>query len=166
MAYSGPKSGLPGTARRQGRGGTAYDAGGNHLGDVVAVDWDVEAEAVDVLIPGSWRNEQIAGAESRRMTIRFQDVDDQWKLKVWRFFEARRLGDFLAQPPFFNLTTKLVGGADETRWQLIDCQVFAYSGGYSNEDDVINRELTGSFRSDKPLHAFEYGPGGLVVTEA
>lgn len=166
MALVGPKANLPGTARRQGRGGTTYDAAGNHLGDVLAVDWDVEAEAVDVIIPGKWQNEQIAGPETRRFTLRYQDVDDEWRLRMWRFFEARRIGDFTAQPPYFNLTTKLVGGPAETRWQLVDCQIFGYAGGYNNEDDILNREVTGSFRGDKPLSAYEYGAGGLVITEA
>lgn len=165
MALVGPKANLPGTARRQGRGGTTYDTGGNHLGDIIAVDWSVTADAVDVLIPGSWRTEQIAGGEARQFTLRYQDVDDFWRLRMWNFFEARRQGNFTAQPPYFNLMTKLIGGADETRWQLIDCQIFSYDGGYSNEDDILTRELTGTFRSDKPLHAFEYAAGGLVITE-
>lgn len=165
MPYTGPTANLPGIARRQGRGGTVYrDA--QMLGEVVAVDWDVEAEQVEVLIPGGWRSEMIAGAETRRGTLRMQDVDDRWKLEVWRFFEARRNGQFNAETPIFDLTTKIIGGRDETRWGLFGCQLFSYSGSYSNEDDLITRELPFSFRSDKPLHAFEYTSASTVaVTE-
>jgi len=160
---TGPLANLPGTARRQGRGGTVY-RDGLMLGNVIAVDWDVEAEAEDVLIPGRWQTEQIAGGESRRFTLRYQDVDDGFRLQVWRFFEARRQGDFTSQPPTFDLQTNLVGGPVETRWALIGCQIFGYSGGYSNEDGVLVREVTGSFRSDKPLQAFTYTDGGVSVT--
>lgn len=163
-ATVGPTSNLPGTTRRQGRGGQAFrDA--QHLGEVIAVDWDVEAEQVDVLIGGTWRTEQIPGAETRRGTMRMQDVDDRWKYEVWSFFEERRQGNFSAQVPVFNLVTKLQGGAVETLWQLTGCQLFGYSGGYSNEDDLLSRELAFSFQSDRPTKAFAYGAGGIVVYE-
>lgn len=161
----GPTANLPGIARRQGRGGTAY-RDGRMLGEVVAVDWDVEAEQIDVLIPGGWRTEQIPGAETRRGTMRMQDVDDRWKLQVWRFFEERRQGNFTASIPTFDLVTKLIGGADETRWMLTGCRIYGYSGGYSNEDDLITRELAFSFDADRPLRAYEYGESGLIITEA
>lgn len=167
MPNVGPTANLPGTARRLGRGGTAH-RNGRMLGEVIAVEWDVEAERIDVLIAGGWRNEQVAGAETRNATLRMQDIDDRWRLESWRFFRARRNGDYSVQPPEFDLVTKLAhsGAPSETRWQLLGCQTFSYSGGYSNEDDVLTRELPLSFRDDAPLHAFEYGDSGIIITEA
>jgi hypothetical protein len=167
MPNVGPTANLPASARRLGRGGTAY-RDGRMLGEVIAVEWDVEAEQIDVLIAGGWRNEAVAGAESRNATVRMQDIDDRWRLEAWRFFAARRRGDFSYAVPEFNLVTKLSspGAPDETRWQLLGCQVFSYSGGYSNEDDVLTREMPMRFRDDAPLHAFEYGDAGIIVTEA
>lgn len=162
MTMIGPTANLPGTARRQGRGGQVL-RDGRHLGEVIAVDWDVEAEQVDVLIGGTWRTEQIAGPETRRGTLRMQDVDDRWKYDVWAFFDARRRGEFSAQPAQFNLITKLQGGPRETKWQLTGCQIYSYSGGYSNEDDLLSRELAFSFREDRPLDSFQYGDGGIIV---
>lgn len=167
MAYVGPTANLPARARRLGRGGTCY-RDGRMLGEVIAVEWDVEAERIDVLIAGGWRNEQVPGAETRQGTLRMQDFDDRWRLEVWRFFKARRQGNFDVEVPIFNIVTRLAspGAPAETRWQLTDCQLFSYSGGYSNEDDVLTRELPFSFREDDPLSAYEYGDNGIVVTEA
>ena len=166
MPYTGPTANLPGTARRLGRGGTSY-RDGRMIGEIIAVEWDVEAEQIEVLIAGGWRNERVAGAETRNGTIRMQDIDDRWRLDMWRFFAARKRGEF-AQPPEFDLVTKLAspGAPDETRWQLLGCQTFSYSGGYSNEDDVLTREIPFSFRDDNPLHAYEYGDSGIIITEA
>lgn len=163
MPNVGPTANLPARARRQGRGGTAF-RDGKMLGEVTAVEWDVEAEQVEVLIPGSWRTEAIPGGETRRATLRMQDVDDRWKIEVYKFFKARREGNFSAQVPVFDIQTKLVGGPAETSWLLIDFQLFGYSGGYSNEDGLIGRELGGSFRDDKPLNAFEYTGSGDAVS--
>lgn len=166
MPNVGPTANLPGTARRRGRSGTAW-RDSKMLGEVTAVDWDVELEQIDVLIPGSWRNEQIAGAETRRGTYRHQDVDDRFKLEVWRYIDARRRGDRTATIPNFNLVTKIddTNAPDYTQWALIGCQLFSYSGGYSNEDDLLNREVPFTFQDDKPLHAFEYAESGIIVTE-
>lgn len=166
MPYTGPTANLPGTARRLGRGGTSY-RDGRMIGEVIAVEWDVEAEQIEVLIAGGWRNERVAGAETRNATLRMQDIDDRWRLEAWRFFRDRKQG-LAVQPPEFDLVTKLSspGAPDETRWQLLGCQIFSYSGGYSNEDDVLTREIPMSFRDDNPLHAFEYGDTGIIITEA
>lgn len=167
MANVGPTANLPGTARRLGRGGTAL-RDGRMLGEVIAVEWDVEAEQIEVLIAGGWRNERVAGAETRNATLRMQDIDDRWRLELWRFFNARKQGDFRFPIPTFDIVTKLAspGAPDETKWQLIDCQMYSYSGGYSNEDDILTREVPLSFADDKPLHAFEYGDSGIITTEA
>lgn len=163
MPNVGPTANLPARARRLGRGGTCF-RDGKMLGEVTAVEWDVEADQIEVLIPGSWRTEFVPGGEARRATLRMQDVDDRWRIEVYRFFKARREGNFAAQPPVFDLTTKLVGGPAETQWMLIGCQLFGYSGGYSNEDDLLGRELAMTFNDDKPLNAYEYTGSGEAVS--
>lgn len=163
----GPTANLPAHARRQGRAGTVF-IDGRMRGEVIALDWDVEAEQIAVLIAGGWRDETVPGAESRRGTFRFQDVDDHFALFVWRFFDARRRGDrSSAFFPEFDIIEKIdhIGSPDVTQWQLSGCQLFSYSKGFSNEDDLLTREVPFSFREDIPLRAFEYADSGIVVTE-
>jgi hypothetical protein len=121
------------------------------------------------VIAGAWRNETKPGVEERAGTFRVQDVHDKWALRVWRFIRARRDGDRTANAfPVFSVVTKLddIGAPDQTRWQLDDCELFQYSGGHAQEDDILIREIPFSFRDDKPLHAFEYTDDGIAVTEA
>lgn len=168
MATVGPTANLPGRARRSGRAGTVWE-NARHLGEVIAVEWNVNIQQIAVVIAGTWRNETKPGMEERAGTFRVQDVHDKWALKVWRFVRARRDGDRSAASfPEFSLVTKLddIGAPDQTRWQLDGCQLFEYSGGHSQEDDLLIREIPFSFRDDKPLHAFEYTDDGIEVTEA
>jgi hypothetical protein len=155
---SGPTSNLPGEARRRGRSGQVFDGDGNFLGEVTAVEWNVEIEQIDVLIPGSWRNQQIPGAETRTGTFRHQDIDDRWKMQVYDYIKRRRTGDRGVRNPTFNLIVAIDDQHSPfaTRWQLTRCQLFSYSGGYSQEDDLITREIPFSFQDDQPLEAFVY----------
>jgi len=120
MAHTGPLSSLPPTARRLGRGGRAFlqkpppgiDFGlvaGDFLGTVSAVTWTVSAEQIAVPIPGDWKTHQVAGAETRTFTLRYQDVDDRWRMLIHSFFKARE-ADIPVQPPKFDILTKLTGG--------------------------------------------------------
>jgi len=167
--YTGPTANLPGRARRSGRAMTVW-SDGRMLGEVIACEWNVNIEQIPVVISGQWRTEQKPGGEERAGTFRMQDVHDKWQLMVWRFVRARRDGDrsLSASLPEFSLVTKLddVGAPDQTRWQLDGCTLFEYSGGGSQEDSLIVREIPFSFRDEKPLHAFEYGDSGLIITEA
>lgn len=168
MPNVGPTANLPGRARRSGRSGTVWEDAA-HLGEVIAIEWNVNIEQIPVVIAGAWRNEQKPGMEERAGTFRFQDVHDKWALRVWRFVRARRNGDRGAAAfPEFQIITKLddIGAPDQTRWQLDGCQLFEYSGGHSQEDALLIREVPFSFRDDKPLHAFEYTDSGIAVTEA
>jgi hypothetical protein len=168
MAKIGPTANLPGTARRSGQSGTVLQAG-NTLGEVIAVEWNVAIEQIDVVIAGAWRTEKKPGREERAGTFRFQDVDDRWALKVWRFVRARRDGDrSAANFPEFDLVTKLndIGAPMETRWSIEGCILFEYSGGHSQDDSLIIREIPFSFREERPLQAFEYSENGQVAITA
>lgn len=166
MADFGDTTALPGTARRSGRSGTVW-VNGKHRGEVVSVEWGVESEQIAVSIPGSWQDQMKPGAEARRGTFRYQDVDDTWRLFVWRFFDARRRGDRAAAAfPKFDIITKLddIGAPAVTRWLLQGCQLYNYDGGHAQDDDLLVRDVPFSYESDRPLEAFEYGSGGLVFT--
>lgn len=162
MAFSGPTANLPGRARRRGRSGQAYTPSGVFLGEVTGVDWTTEIAQIDVEIAGSWRNEQIPGAETRTGTFRHQDVDDRFKLLVWTYVDARRRGDRSALPPEFDLIVAIddTHSPAATRWILKGCQLYQYSGGYSMDDDLITREIPFSYRDDAPLDSFIYGGQG------
>jgi len=165
MADVGPTANLPGTTRRSGRAGKVYE-NGRLQGEIVSIEWTVEVEQVAVTIAGSYRDEVKPGGETRRGTLRVQDVHDKWLLRVWRFLDARRRNDRAgAQSPYFDITTVLddIGAPAATRWLLIGCQLFQYDGGHSQEDDLITRDIPFTFRDDKPLDAFEYADNGTVV---
>lgn len=167
-AYPGPTANLKGTQRRSGRSGTVW-VNGNMHGEVVAVEWGVEAEQIAVSIPGTWQDEQKPGAEARRGTFRYHDVDDRWRLFVWRFFQARKNGDRASAAfPEFDIITKVddIGAPAPSVWVLEGCQFFGYDGGHSQDDALLVRDVAFSFREDRPLEAFEYGPNGIVVTRA
>jgi hypothetical protein len=167
MGYPGPTASLPGTARRSGRAGTVWDAFGNMLGEVVAIEWDVEVEQIGVSIPGTWQDENKPGAEGRRGTFRFQDVDDRWARRVWAFLRARKRGDraTAAQFPVFDLITQIddVGAPAPTRWALRDCNLFQYGKGHSQDDNLLLRDVPFSFRDDEPLDSYEYTAGGVQL---
>jgi hypothetical protein len=139
------------------------------LGEVIALEWNVTVAQIPVVIAGTWRNAQKPGVEERAGTYRVQDVHDKWALRVWRFVRARRDGDrSAASMPEFQLVTKIddIGAPDVTQWQLDGCNLFEYSGGGSQEDDLLIREIPFSFFDDRPLHAWEYTDDGIAVTEA
>lgn len=163
----GPTANLPGYRRRSGRSGTVWEDG-RMLGEVVQVDWNVTIEQIPVVIAGAWRTDHKPGAEERAGSLRVQDVHDKWALRVYRFLQARKEGNRAAAFfPEFSIVTKLddIGAPDETRWQLDGCQLFHYAGGHNQEDSLIVREIPFTFRSERPLHAYEYGDSGVTVTE-
>lgn len=168
MPEIGPTANLPGTARRSGRSGKTF-IGGEFQGNVVAVEWTTEIEQIAVPIPGQWRDETKPGGETRRGTFRFQDLDDRFALLVWRFIDARRRGDRSAAAfPEFSIITVLddVGAPMPSRWQLDGCTLFQLDGGHSQEDDLLVRDTPFSYRSERPLDAFEYTSAGVAVTRA
>lgn len=173
---------LPAQTRRLGRGGRAYLAGapgttspdlnlsaGDYLGTVTAVTWTVSSEQISVPIPGQWRTHMIAGAETRSGTMRYQDVDDRWRMVLYNFFSARDQ-DIPKQPPRFDLLTVLTGGpldasgaSVNSEWVLEGCRIYGYDGGFSSTDDVIERELTFTFENERPQNAFQYTTGVNAV---
>lgn len=167
-AYPGPTANLRGTARRSGRSGTVWIDGNMH-GEVSSLEWGVEAEQIAVSIPGQWQDEMKPGAETRRGTFRYQDIDDRWRLFVWQFFEARRNGDRSgAAFPEFDIIYKLddIGSPGISQWVLEGCQFFQMDGGGGQDDDLLQRDVPFSYRRERPLNAFVYGPDGIVVTRA
>lgn len=166
-AFPGPTANLKPSQRRSGRAGTVWINGRMH-GEIVAVEWGREAEQVAVAQPGKWQDGAKPGGEAARGTFRYQDVDDRWRLFVYRFFKARREGDrAAAEFPTFDIITKIddIGAPMATRWLLEGCQLFQYDGGSSQDDDILIRDVPFTFENDRPLDAFEYGDNGIVVTQ-
>lgn len=167
MANPGPTANLKASARRIGRSGTVW-IGGRMRGEIVNIEWGREAEQITVPIAGNYRDEQVPGAETGTGTFRYQDVDDYFRLYVWRWFEARRRGDrsVAAEFPEFDVITKIahMGSPADTRWLLTGCQLFRYDGGFGVGDDLLERDVPFTFREDRPLDAFEYGDNGIVYT--
>lgn len=165
-AYPGPTANLPGYARRSGRSGTVW-VDGEMRGEVTQVDWNVNITQIPVAISGSWRNEQKPGAEDRVGTFSLQDIDDHWSLMVYNFVVARRNGDRSAAFfPMFTIQTKLddIGAPQATVWQIEDCTLFTYTGGFDQATDLLQRQIPFSFRDETPISAYEYTDSGIAVT--
>lgn len=164
--YPGPTANLKARNRRSGRAGTVWSEG-RMLGEVVSVEWSVEIEQITIPIPGTWQDGLKPGAEARRGTMRIHDIDDKWRRYVWKFLDARRRGDrdLAAQFPAFNIVTQIddIGAPAKSRWALRECQLFSYSGGHSQEDQYLQRDVPFAFEDDGPLDSFEYADGGVVT---
>lgn len=166
--FPGPTANLKAINRRSGRAGTVWIKGRMH-GEVVAVEWGEEAEQIPVAIPGRWRDGVKPGAEAGRGTFRYHDIDDRWRLFVWRFFKARRERDrSSASFPLFDIVTKIddIGAPQASVWVLKDCQFFQYDGGHSQDDALLVRDVPFIFEQADPLDAFEYGDNGIIQTKA
>jgi hypothetical protein len=165
-AYPGPTANLKARHRRSGRAGTVWDSG-KMLGEVVSVEWEVEIEQVAIQIPGKWQDEFKPGGEARRGTFRFQDIDDRWRRMVWGFLQARKNGDraAAAQFPTFDIITQIddVGSPGITRWAIRGCQLFSYSGGFSQDDDQLIRDVPFTFEEDDPIDSFVYTDSGIAT---
>lgn len=165
-AYPGPTGNLKPTQRRSGRAGTVWRAG-NMLGEVLSIQWNVAVEQVPVPMPGTWTDGTKPGAEARSGTFEFQDVDDTWRRLVWGFLDARRRGDraAAAEFPTFDIVTQIddIGAPAKTRWSLIGCSLFNYSGGFSQQDQLLSQQVPFTFESDIPLDTFEYTDSGVVT---
>jgi hypothetical protein len=165
--FAGPTASLKARNRRSGRSGTVWSEG-KMLGEVSSIEWTVEVEQIAVPIPGTWQDGLKPGAEARRGTMRIDDVDDKWRRYVWEFLDARRRNDAetAAEFPAFNIITQIADigtpGGSKTRWALRDCQLFSYSGGFSQQDQYLQRDIPFSFESDAPIDSFAYAEGGIV----
>lgn len=164
--FPGPTANLKARNRRSGRAGTVWSEG-KMLGECSSIEWSVEVEQIAVPIPGAWQDGLKPGAEARRGTMRLDDVDDRWRRFVWSFLQARQRGDrsTAAEFPTFNLVTQIddIGAPAKTRWALRDCQLFSYAGGFSQQDQYLQRDIAFSFEDDGPLDSFEYAEGGVVT---
>lgn len=164
--YPGPTGNLKAKHRRSGRAGTVW-MGGNMLGEVVGIEWNVEFEQVNVPLPGQYQDGKKPGAEARGGTFRMQDVDDRWRRMVWGWSQARRQGNrqLAAQFPEFNIVTQIddIGSPYASRWGLIGCSLFGYSGGHGQDEQILNRDIQFTFEDDGPIDTFVYtGAGGLA----
>lgn len=164
--YPGPTANLKGSQRRSGRAGTVWIEG-KMRGEIAACNWSVEVEQIPVAIPGKWQDETKPGAEARRGTFTYSDVDDHWRRYVWSWLQARKQRDRnrAAQFPTFTIVTQIddIGAPAKTRWAVRGCQLFVYEGGYSQDDALLARDVPFTFDDDEPLDSFEYAPGGVVT---
>lgn len=164
--YPGPTANLKGSKRRSGRAGTVWIEG-KMRGEIVGITWGVEVEQIPVPIPGKWKDDTKPGAEARRGTFRYSDVDDHWRRYVWTWLQARKRGDreTASEFPEFTIVTQIddIGAPAKTRWAIRGCQLFSYDGGYNQEDALLVRDVPFTFDDDEPLDSFEYVAGGVAV---
>lgn len=164
--HPGPTANLKAKHRRSGRAGTTW-IDGKMRGEIASVEWDVEVEQIPVAIPGEFQDQTKPGAEARRGTFRYHDVDDHWRRYVSEWLKARRRGDRqrAAEFPEFTIITQIddIGAPAPTRWALRGCQLFQYSGGYSTDENLLTRDVPFTFYEDEDLDSYEYADGGVVI---
>lgn len=169
MSFPGPTGNLKGTARRLGRSGTVWIAGQMH-GEISGLRWGSAAANIAVPIPGKWADDGKPGGEDHTGSFSYHDVDDRWRLFVWRFFEARKNGDREAAKDFprFDIIEKIddIGAPAISQWGLIGCQLFGLEGGHDQSDTVLARDVEFRYEEARPLYAFEYTDSGIAVTQA
>lgn len=166
MPFPGPTANLKGRHRRSGRSGTVW-IGPNMSGEIASLAWGSTAEDIAVPIPGKWGDDSKPGGETHRGTFRYHDVDDRWRLFVYRWFKARREGDrSSAVFPTFNIVEKIddIGAADYSQWVLVNCTIFGYDGGHDQGNNILERDVEFRYEEARPLHAFEYTNDGVAVT--
>ncbi|HEX7088732.1 MAG TPA: phage tail tube protein [Longimicrobiales bacterium] len=165
MPFPGPTANLKAHQRRSGRAGQVW-IGPNMHGEIASLTWGETAENITVPIPGTWRDGSKPGGEAGRGSFRYHDVDDRWRLFVYRWFKARREGDRTSAVfPTFNIVEKIddIGAADYSQWVLVNCTIFGYDGGHDQGNNILERDVEFQFEEARPLHAFEYTANGVAV---
>lgn len=153
-----------GSWRFAGRWGSAWDAQGNLLAEMVAVATPVEIGRIDVPLVGSPRAGHKLGAETREGTMRVQKFDSKWELFVYSLLsqsvQERRdardgRGPALASAEF-SITYKFddPDALGVERWQLDGCRIWRLPLGFDINDDLVEREYPLTWEAERPLTAF------------
>lgn len=160
---AGPYGNLKKTARRSSRAGKAF-IGGNMMGQVYRVSWQLQIAQTPVPMPG-FKDGAKPGAESYAGTFGVQDVDDHFTKLVLDFCEARARGDRAgAQFPEFDLivVNQDIGAPADSRYAIYGCELFTAGGGFDwTQDSIGTQDIPFVADKVKLLDGFEYTDGGV-----
>lgn len=157
-----------GEFRVSGIWGSAWDAQGNLISEMVEVVSNVEIGRIAVPLVGSMREGHKQGRETREGTMNVQKIDTSWELKVYRLLSqtvedrrAARDGAAAKFDPSFSIILKLDDpeALGVERWQLDGCRIWRLPLGFSIADELIQREYPITWESERPLTAFKQKPG-------
>lgn len=154
----------PGGWRFSGAYGSAWDASGNLISDLVSVAAPVSLGRTDVPLVGSLRIGHKQGRETREGTLRVQKIDTKWELQMYALLSqsltqrrAARDGTGPAFNPEFGIVLKYddPDALGVERWQLAGCRIWALTLGFDLNDELVEREYPLTWETETPLTAFK-----------
>lgn len=157
-----------GEYRFAGRWGSAWDASGNLIAEMVEVASPTELGRINVPLVGTGRTGHKQGEETREGTLRVQKIDSTWELRVYRLLsqtlpERRAARD--GRAPRFNPEFTIVLKWDDPealgieRWQLDGCRIWRLPLGFNIADELVEREYPLTWEAERPLTAFRLRAG-------
>jgi hypothetical protein len=157
-----------GEYRMSGLWGSAYDAAGNLLAEVVEVVTAVELGRIAVPLVGTMREGHKQGRETREGTMRVQKIDTKWEMKVWKQLSLsvdQRRAARDGSGPRFNPEFTIIVKIDDPealgveRWQLDGCRIWRLPIGFNIGDELLEREYPLTWENERPLTAFRQKVG-------
>lgn len=148
--------------RMSGAFGSAY-RGGNLLVDVVEVQAPVAINKITVPAVGSLDEGYKRGRVTREGTLTVHKIDSARELEVWGLLsqsdDARRAARDNGTPldPTFSIIVRLDDpeALGVERWQMDGCRIWNFDIGFSQGDDITQRQFTLSWESERPVTAFK-----------
>jgi hypothetical protein len=149
--------------RMSGAFGSAY-RGGKLLADVVEVQAPVAINKITVPAVGSLDEGYKRGRTTREGSLTIHKIDSFWELEVFSLLSQsdadRRAARDAGNPfdPTFSIIVKLDDpeALGVERWQMDGCRLWNFDVGFSQGDDITQRQFTLSWTSEKPLTAFKH----------
>lgn len=139
-------------------------------GEVSECSGAVDIGRIDVPVPGSDKTAYKDGRKTREGTIRFQKIDSSWEYEVWQ-----RVGRTLQQRRadrdagvfnlgFFDLQLRLddPDALGVEAIALYNVKVWRMPIGFSQGDELIERELPITWEAEQPISMFTADLSGNV----
>lgn len=144
--------------------GTAYRAG-RLLADTVEVSAPVAINKITVPAVGTLDEGYKRGRVTREGTLTIAKIDTSWEQEVYAILsqsdDAIRAARDAGNPinPAFSIVLKLDDpeALGVERWQMDGCRLWNFDMGFSQSDDITQRQFQLSWESERPLTAFTRG---------
>jgi hypothetical protein len=157
-----------GEFRMSGMWGSAYDASGDLISEMVELVTAVEIGRIAVPLVGSMREGHKQGRETREGTMRVQKIDARWELQIFKTLSqsveerrAARDGRGTRFNPEFTLVVKIDDpeALGVERWQLDGCRIWRLPLGFNIGDELLEREYPVTWENERPITVFRQKKG-------
>lgn len=148
--------------RMSGAFGTAY-RNNRLLADTVEVQAPVAINKITVPAVGSLDEGYKRGRITREGTLTIHKIDSSMELEVYGLLsqsdDDRRAARDAGNPldPTFSIVVKIDDpeALGVERWQMDGCRIWNFDLGFSQGDEITQRQFQLSWASEKPLTAFK-----------